>query len=135
MHNFDTRGFNSLSSEVWKGGFHVKHMHVDSLLIRNLWSRDNALFDISLLIHLHEFQLDQKWFFDRFEGGSKVGFPIKLSHVIINFKDKFGWIKSESAYAYASRDYLLHILYWIKSLDPRVVASHWNSVLVKFSFI
>ena len=56
-------------------------------------SRENELFENSFLIHFRLVELDQKWVFDQFESGSKVGFR----HVIINFEEKLGWIKIESA--------------------------------------
>ena len=51
-----TRGFNFWSSEVCEGASHVKHMHADSLLIQ-----------------FEPIKVDQKWIFDYFESGSKVG--------------------------------------------------------------
>ena len=38
-------------------------------------------------------KVDQNWVFDQFESGPKVG----LSHVMINFEEKLGWTKVESA--------------------------------------
>ena len=48
---------------------------------------------VSFLIHHHLFELDQKRNFEQIENGSKAKFRL----VIINFEEKSGLIKSETA--------------------------------------
>ena len=63
----------------------------------------DKLFENSLLIHLHKFELDQKWVLDQFESGSKVGFRTNLVTWLLISKRNWGGSKL-SLHAYASRD-------------------------------
>ena len=103
---------------------HLEHMHADSLLIHLnfFWKLTITwlnFFENSLLIRFELMEVDQKWVFDQFinhvimncskthfwstfisSNRIKSEFSKKLSHVIINFEEKLGWIKSESACIY-----------------------------------
>ena len=59
-------------------------------------SRDYELSENSLLIHLHSFELYQKWVFDQFVSESKVGFRTNWVTWSL-LSRKFRWIKIESA--------------------------------------
>ena len=74
--------FNEGGSKV---SFRTIHGHVK-----------DKLFETPLLIHLHWFEMDQKWVFDQFESGSKVGF--RTNWVTWSLISKRNWkrIKSES---------------------------------------
>ena len=63
----------------------------------------DKLFENPLLVQLHSFELDQKWVFDQFESGSKVGF--RTNSVTWSLISKRNWTGSKvSWHAYASRD-------------------------------
>ena len=59
----------------------------------SLWVTWSWTLRIPLLVHFHLFELDQKQVFGQLEGGLKA----KFDHVIIYFKEKFRWTKSETA--------------------------------------
>ena len=69
---------------------------------RNLWSRDSICSKTPTFDPVRTN-----------EGGSKVGF--RTNWVTLSLISKRNWGGSKvSRNAYASRDYLLHILYWVK---------------------
>ena len=101
-----TRGYKFWSSKVCEGGesrgayacrlnfdppqfpFEIN----DYVTKTHFWSAFKLIENL-ILIQFELMKVDQNWVFEQFESGSKVG----LSHVIINFEEKLGWIKSESA--------------------------------------
>ena len=88
---------------------HVTHMHADSLLIHHNFPSKLMISWLNLFenLYLIRFQTDQKLAFGPVQtnkSGSKLSFRTvyhsrdnELSHVIINYEEKFGWIKSESS--------------------------------------
>ena len=93
-----------------KGGSKVKFRTIHEHVI-------DKLFEFSLLIHLHWFELDQKWVFDQFESGSKVDFRTNWVTWSFISKGNSGGSKV-NRHTFALCDYLLHRLYWIKMWTP-----------------
>ena len=106
-----TQGSNFWFSKIYEGGSHVMYMHADSLLIHPNFS---SKWMVTWLINCSNFHF---WstFISSISLKADQKFPNKLSHMIIYLEEKFGWINCD---AYTSRDYLLHILCWIKSWTP-----------------
>ena len=76
----------------------------------------------SFLIHLHWSKLDQKWIFDQFESGSKVGY--RSNWVTWSLISKRNRVDQKSVGMHMLHvTHLLHILYWIKSWTP----AYWKS--------
>ena len=76
------------------------------------WSTQFSLVELDQLM-----ELDQKWVFDQFKSGSKMGF--RTNWVTLSSISKRNWGGSKvSRHTYASRENLLHIFHWIKSWTP-----------------
>ena len=128
-------------SFVNQGGSHVYHMHADSLLIQpsfssklmitwlnifknSFWSGSNQWrwikYEFSISLSFTWSWIDQKLTFDPpslLRTGSKMSFRKKWVTWSLILKRNSGGSKV-SRHWYASRDNLLHILYWIKSWTP-----------------
>ena len=116
-------------------------MHADSLLIQPNFSSKLMITWLNLFENrfLIRFQIDRKCMVTRLINCSKFhfrstfissnwiksGFSNKMSHAIINFEDKFGWIKSESTCICFTWLPPSHTLLGQK-LDPRVTL--WDTL-------
>ena len=74
-----------------------------------------------LFIHLHSFELDQKWVFDQFVSGSQVGFRTNwVTWSLISKRNSGG--SKVSQHAYTSRDSPPSLTLLDQKLDPRVLS-------------
>ena len=101
---------------------HVNHVHANSLLIHLNFSSKLMIIRLNFIVNrlLIRFQTDLKLTFDPLrtnEGGSKVSFRWNWVVWSLMSKRNSGGSKL-SWHTYGSREYLLHILYWIKSWTP-----------------